>query len=526
VNRSVSEIAPSTRTLAPALSAVPFQVGSRLARVAIVWLPLAAIVAGGAVLRLWHINELGYNSDEAVYAGQGASIANDPDLKPFFPVFRAHPLLFQTILSIGYHFGGGELFGRVLSAAFGVATIVLVYEIGRLLYGHKAGLMAGVIFAAMPYHAIVSRQVLLDVPMTFFATLTLYLIARFASSGRSIWLYAAGGAMGLTFLSKETSFLLVGAVYAFFALTPRVKVRIAELVAALGIMALVISPYPLAVHFAGRSDTGQNYLAWQLFRRPNHDWKFYGEVVPPAIGLLVIIVALAGLWLLRREGSWRETLLVSWIAVPVVFFELWPVKGFQYLLPVAPAVALLAGRALARWPATLDRPRRRAWMTPLIGALVVSTLVVSTWNRIEPSSSATFLAGSGGVPGGREAGAWLDAHVPKGSQLLAIGPSMANIMEFYGHRKAYRLSVSPNPLHRNPAYEPVVNPDLLMRRNEIQYLVWDVFSASRSPFFSEKLLRYVDRYHGRAVRTETVTVTTKDGRKAERPAITIYEVHP
>src|SRR5688572_3098389 len=33
---------------------------------------LAAILAGGAFLRVWNLNALGYNSDEAVYAGQGA----------------------------------------------------------------------------------------------------------------------------------------------------------------------------------------------------------------------------------------------------------------------------------------------------------------------------------------------------------------------------------------------------------------------------------------------------------------------
>lgn len=522
----MSELELSTRLLPPALSAGAAQIGLRLVRLASAWLPLTAILAGGAFLRLWQINEVGYNSDEAVYAGQGASIADDPELKQYFPVFRAHPLLFQTILSIGYHFGGGDLYGRVASAAFGVATIALVFALGRLLYGRKTGLVAAALFAAMPYHTVVSRQVLLDVPMVFFATLTLYLLARFALNGRTIWLYTAGAAMGLTFLAKETSILLLGAAYAFFALVPQVRVRLRQLATSLGVMALVISPYPLTLQFAGRSETGQNYLAWQLFRRPNHDWKFYGEVVPPAIGLLVIVAALVGLWLLRRDSSWRETLLVSWIVIPVAFFELWPVKGFQYLLPIAPAVAVLAGRTLARWPERLERPRLRTWLTPVTAALVASTLVFATWQRIEPSSAATFLAGSGGVPGGREAGAWLDANVPEGSELLAVGPSMANIMQFYGHRKAHGLSVSPNPLHRNPAYEPVVNPDLLLRRNEIQYLVWDTYSASRSPFFSAKLLRYVDRYHGRVVHTETVTITTAAGEKAERPVIRIYAVRP
>ena len=47
--------------------------------------------------------------------------------------------------------------------------------------------------------------------------------------------------------------------------------------------------------------------------------------------------------------------------------------------------------------------------------------------------------------------------------MLTLGPSMANIIQYYGHRKTFGLSVSPNPLHRNPAYPPVVNPDFALR---------------------------------------------------------------
>ena len=86
---------------------------------------------------------------------------------------------------------------------------------------------------------------------------------------------------------------------------------------------------------AGHTGTGESYLTWQLFRRPNHDWLFYPSTVPEAVGPLVIVAAAAALWLYRREASWRERLLVCWITVPVVFFELWPVKGYQYLLPIA-----------------------------------------------------------------------------------------------------------------------------------------------------------------------------------------------
>ena len=103
---------------------------------------------------------------------------------------------------------------------------------------------------------------------------------------------------------------------------------------------------------------------------------------------------------------------------------------------------------------------------------------------------------------------------------------MANIVEYYGLRQANGLAVSPNPLHRNPAYDPVPNPDLEVRSNNVQYLVWDAYSAGRSPFFERKLLSYVDRYNGRAVHTETTSVRTSDGQLATEPVIVVYQVHP
>ncbi len=489
-----------------------------------------AILALATLVRLWHINKLGLNSDEAVYAGQGAAIANDAALEPFFPAFRAHPLLFQTFLSIGDHLGILATFGRMLSAAVGVATVALTFRLGKLLYGRKAGLVAALFMALMPYHVVVTRQILLDGPMVLFATLSLYLLARFAVTQQPAWMYAFGAAMGLTAMSKETSLVLLGAVYAFLALTPQMRVAPRVLLKSIAALVGVLLLFPLSLKLAGATETGGNYLAWQLFRRPNHDFTFYMAEVPKAIGLGVVIAAIAGLWLLRKRNSWRETLLIAWIAVPVVFFQLWPVKGFQYLLPIAPAVAVLAGRALAHWGAGRDRSVRTLLTDRRVAiaatALISVSLLVATMGRIDPAGSATFLAGSGGVPGGREAGQWIEGNVPEGAQLLAVGPSMANILQFYGHRKAYGLSVSPNPLNRNPSYQPISNPDQAIRSNDLQYLVWDSYSASRSKFFSRSLLRYADRYHGRVVYTGTVTVKSADGRSVRQPVIRIYEVRP
>jgi len=521
----------SARDTRPSLATV-----SVVHEVAISRLVLAISLVSGSILRLWQINAMGFNTDEAVYAGQAAAIAGVPGLKDIFPIFRAHPLLIQFLLALIYKIQFSDVAGRILAVAFGLGTIYLTYLAGKTLYGRLPGAMAALFLALMPYEVVVSRQFLLDGPMVFFGTLTLYMLARFGKTQRVAWFFAAAAALGLTFLAKETGIILLASVFVFLALSPVLRLRFWDLVLALVLLAVVVSPMPLTLLLAKHGSTGQNYLTYQLFRRPNHPALFYWQSVPQALGIMVLVVGVVGLIFLWSERSWRETLLLSWILVTVLFFQIWPVKGYQYLLPIAPAVALLAGRLMGK---LVDRKRDSQTDRKTINTLAVPSLLSwavvgvlafslgqASWQRIQPETSSLFLAGTGGIPGGREAGLWINKNIPLGAHLMAIGPSMANIIEFYGERTAYGLSVNPNPLHRNPAYDPILNPDGQLRNSSIQYIVWDSFSSLRTPFFTNKLLEYVKKYNGRVVHTESIPVKDSQGNTVSQPVIIIFEVHP
>ncbi|MET7419774.1 glycosyltransferase family 39 protein [Dactylosporangium sp. NPDC005555] len=485
-----------------------------------VWqgVPLAGILALATYLRFTELARLGFNSDEAVYAGTAAAIAGDTSLSGMFPVFRAHPVLFQTVVGLVYRSGVSDWSARAVAAAVGVLTVGVTYLLARRLYGRRAGLIAALLLAAMPYHVVVTRQVLLDGLMTGFATLLLYCVARYAETVSARWLVAAGAALGGAALTKETALVLLGGLYAFFALTPVVRMRLWHLTGAGAVLGLAVLVPPLTKAFAGAPASSSGYLMWQLVRPANHELLFYFKTVPSAVGFATLAAAVGGLVWLRREGTWRERLLVCWIVVLVVFFTMWPVKGYQYLLPIAPALAVLAGR-------TLDRLGLRAGRLVLAAALIVVTvsLVVPTWQAVRPSGDGRFLAGTGGLAGGREAGRWVRDNVPADAQLLTIGPSMANVLQFYGKRRAYALSVSPNPNERNPSYVPVPNPDRALRDGQFHYVVWDSYTAGRAKFFADKARALVDRFHGVAVYTGTVDVGTRGGAVAQ-PVIVIYQV--
>ena len=87
-----------------------------------------------------------------------AAIAGAPELDDLFPIFRAHPLLVQTFLSLGWRLGLHTGFERLVSVAAGVATVFLVYELGQaaLRAPHRPGRRAAARGDAVPRRRLAS----------------------------------------------------------------------------------------------------------------------------------------------------------------------------------------------------------------------------------------------------------------------------------------------------------------------------------------------------------------------------------
>ena len=117
----------------------------------------------------------------------------------------------------------------------------------------------------------------------------------------------------------------------FFATSPEVRVRFKDLAISAIIMVLTFASFPLALLLAGGGgqSTAEQYLNWQLFRRPNHEWTFYLIEVPKAIGPLIFLILIAGLLYYRHQASWKERLLLNWIIVPLSSFSYGLSKDFS-----------------------------------------------------------------------------------------------------------------------------------------------------------------------------------------------------
>src|SRR5207247_2809227 len=81
------------------------------------------------------------------------------------------------------------------------------------------------------------------------------LVVRYSETLAPSWILTAGATMGVTVLAKETSIVLLGGLYAFFALTPVVRMRLAHLVLS-----------ALAMVAVARSEERRVGKEWRLLR--------------------------------------------------------------------------------------------------------------------------------------------------------------------------------------------------------------------------------------------------------------------
>ncbi len=142
-------------------------------------------------------------------------------LDPAFGYFSKPPMIAWLLAVATELFGRSELAVKSVSWTLHLLSALLVYSIGKRLYGTRPGLAAGVAFASLPVVGALSLYSTTDAPLHFFWALTLRLFIKARDSGRPGWWLATGLAGGLGLLSKYTMGLIaVGLALALAAARP------------------------------------------------------------------------------------------------------------------------------------------------------------------------------------------------------------------------------------------------------------------------------------------------------------------
>jgi 4-amino-4-deoxy-L-arabinose transferase-like glycosyltransferase len=314
--------------------------------------------------------------------------------------------------------GPTETAARLPAYLATLATIALLVGFARRRWGEDAGWLAGLAYGTMVLPLAYARAAIFDSTLTLCTTAAiLYFFEE-----RPIVAWAALGVGALTKGPIALALVLLAVVP--HALATGASVRRLFPWRGLAVFGLVTLPWFLVVSlrhpefpsYVFVRETFQR-LTTSSFHRTAPFW-YYLPIVPIA-AFPWIVPALGGggwhrwrdTWRARREPAAREPLLfVSWVTVPLLFLTLNQSKLPQYVLPLMPAFALAATRAivtrgiatatrgyavialvagvglvaLTRWlPAPLDlTPAEKAAIPPTAVALGIVVLLSALLVRI------------------------------------------------------------------------------------------------------------------------------------------------
>ena len=147
------------------------------------------------------------------YTNGAGTMINQPPLGFYLdsPIFQIFGLSFNT--------------GVAIVTCFGLGSILLVYLIGKTLYGKTTGLVASALFALTPWQIVFSRTFLIDVQCLFFSLLFL-LIGIYAIRKDSVKLFMLSGVfLGAAFLTKFYGIFMIVPLAIFYFKNRQQKLR-------------------------------------------------------------------------------------------------------------------------------------------------------------------------------------------------------------------------------------------------------------------------------------------------------------
>jgi 4-amino-4-deoxy-L-arabinose transferase-like glycosyltransferase len=324
-----------------------------------VLLTVPALVLGLMYVR-WHRD---YPDEHHLFAA--ARVVAEEGWHPFFAAYAKFPWLgiqHPPLMSLLDGFvmtlvGPDPRIPRLVTLAFGTATVVVTYFLGRDLYDRATGALAALLLPTLQWFVRLEAYGTNDVPVTFFFALALLLVVRLDRSpgrgpaGLAARAAGAGLVVGLGLLCKYTMVLVYPVLWSRLLGAPDPRrlalwLAVTTLVSAGILAAWLAYGHHLGVLAAQREQvlsyagvvTSSRYGIGFPF------WMVFGHL-PKGLGLYPLpLLLLGGLRLCPRESRSDRFVL---IVLGLVFLPLLlTLPDVRYFLPCFPALAVVAARGL------------------------------------------------------------------------------------------------------------------------------------------------------------------------------------
>jgi 4-amino-4-deoxy-L-arabinose transferase-like glycosyltransferase len=352
--------------------------------------------------------------------------------------YQDKPPLFFWLAAALRKAGIGAQGVRVVSALAAIGSLLVVAALGRLWFSRRAALLAAAILATTPEFGWLGRFGELDVTLTLFTTLA---VCGWFAGGRAVALFYLG--IGLAVMVKGPAGLLVPALAVVAGRLARVPpaspraplhplwgTAIAVLPAACWLLPAIVAAgagyaHELIVHHM----FGRVVDSWQ-HKQPFH---FYVQEASSQFLPWLPFAIPAGIraWRRRRDEP-ATAMLLLWLLLGLAAFSAVSGKRIAYILPLAPAFALLVARGVEALLLSAERPHRATaaillWMHVVLAGMGLAALGYGLFGARLPQPGKEHVAEAlrplAGLPGGAAVA---------GAGLLLLGLSIA------GHRLARR----------------------------------------------------------------------------------------
>jgi 4-amino-4-deoxy-L-arabinose transferase-like glycosyltransferase len=354
--------------------------------------------------------------------------------------FEKPPLQYWATALAFEAFGVHDWSARLWTALSGALGVLLAAWLGMRVYGRAAGLIGGMILAGSGYYFLLAHLATLDMGLSLALQLALGgLVLLVAGNERPVrcapWLLALG--VALAFLAKGlVGILIPAAVAGLYVLLRRDWGLILRARPWWSLLALLVlaGPWVYAVsarnpefaHFFFVHEHFERFLT-RVHARYEPDWYFIPVLLAGFLPWTTLLPrTLSGAWRDARAGDGAAGMLALWAGFIFVFFSLSQSKLIPYILPLFPALALLAGRAVER----METRRLALHLGAVTGALLLLLAGLAVYAgsaagarrvaELGPATVAVFASLALAVAG-CGAGAWL---ARRGTRLGAVGATM------------------------------------------------------------------------------------------------------
>jgi uncharacterized membrane protein len=298
---------------------------------------------------------------------------------------EANMLTYYLLLRAWIHLGNGEFVVRMLSLIPAVATVWVIYLLGKRLFSTRVGLVSALLLAVNACHVAYSQEARSYTLLLFFSTLSLLgLVNAIESSSTRNWVFYSLASVAAVY-SHFFAGLLILAEWVSLAFLPRPVLDLKKFTRSALFIAVAVTP---VLWFIVRRDVGQidfipNPGIMDLYRLLLFLTSYGGKVFGVLVAIIYLAAAGVGLRILasrwrlswRSLETWRPALLASCLLLPVLldvsvshFGK--QVFNYRYLLICLPALTVLTAFGLSQLSS------QRALTASLAAVVVLSMATV------------------------------------------------------------------------------------------------------------------------------------------------------